>query len=956
MLCDGFRKMKNLLFLFILAIASSVMAAAENLLKNGSFEQGLDNWKLWWAAGDQKAARTGVTDKMKLDGQAALEADMSAEPSRWNLQQKIAAKPETDYEFSFNFFTPNDAPGRGMVRLSFWDAEGKHQGYYAVRHLPPTANVWCDYHAVVTTMSNIVAISVELNMYGPGRSYFDNVQLRPLGQGGQRWKDLYPDNSPIVLKASRTVPPEENIFPLWSYTCTANRCFKLANALAVPYSLEGEMAEAVLYGMAPFYHQWHSEDAELAKKLRLPVLFYPMGPVSWEITRQKPACDYIGSALHPNDPELIRRVIEKIETEDFRNAAPGVPIIFFMRDELYGHSLRFPTNYPDVQSDYWKGMSDAVKRESGFGKYGLPKGSKDADPFARIAMARYQNELSINNLRTQRDAFKKRFPQGKIIGCDEWSAVTALDWERLAELIDMQPGQTLHTKSGCNSFATAMLTQFYRDMTGKPVYPFLQIGKYPVAPSTEQLQEIITQGVRSGAFGFFVGTVEWYDRGNESPRFAAPENWQTYLDGIKLVRDLGVVPRENDHRMMLHFSSFTQMSLGLDSSTVIPSTFALLGPRCRSSFTFIDDYRIERHEDILAGYKVLVVPQAKYTTSTILSRFEKAVQQGATLVVFDPDAFMYDIDGTSLAERRKALFGVATDDSRPGTNVVIGEKRFSNPTGTFYPLTIMDKANTTVVATDATGVPVVVEHAFGKGKVWYFSFRLPDNFTVDDYDWIVQLRNWIPLWGGKIDYDVWRWKLVFPKHEPPIEKRCECMSGNGMYMVRNSMDTTMNTKGRCRYRYDVLPKAWPDDPVDALGRVQGGKLLNRLQYAKVRKDASGNFIAPEEMVPERWAVRWGPDENGANAVTFDFNEPVKLDMVRLFFGGTLPEMALEGSANGKEFFAVGKMAAAKTVANAIGKAEFFIDGSRKYHFWRLRWIKMPETELILSEVDFWRKK
>ena len=91
-----------------------------------------------------------------------------------------------------------------------------------------------------------------------------------------------------------------------------------------------------------------------------------MGSVSWEITRQKPVCDYIGGALHPNDPELVKRVMQKIETEDFYNAAPGVPVIFFMRDELYGHSLRFPTNYPDVQSDYWKEMSDAIKRETGF--------------------------------------------------------------------------------------------------------------------------------------------------------------------------------------------------------------------------------------------------------------------------------------------------------------------------------------------------------------------------------------------------------------------------------------------------------------------------------------------------------------------------------------------------------------------------------------------------------------
>ena len=175
---------KILSFLF-LSISAVAMAGSGNLIKNGSFEQGLEKWGLWWANGNRENARTGVTDKVRLDGQAALEADMPAGPSRWSISQKVAAKPETDYEFSFHFFTPNDAPGKGMARLSFWDADGKHQGYYAQRSLPPTANVWCDYHAVVTTASNIVAITVELNMYGPGRSYFDSVQLRPPTSEGE---------------------------------------------------------------------------------------------------------------------------------------------------------------------------------------------------------------------------------------------------------------------------------------------------------------------------------------------------------------------------------------------------------------------------------------------------------------------------------------------------------------------------------------------------------------------------------------------------------------------------------------------------------------------------------------------------------------------------------------------------------------------------------------------------
>jgi hypothetical protein len=931
------------------------LTAAPNLVKNGSFENNLEHWKTWWAEGDDNGAQLGHSKDSMADGRYSLKALLPHKPSRWSVRQDIAVTPEADYEFSFMFFTANTNPGSAMVRISFFDAKGQHMGYVGQRNLPPTANIWCDYRQNITVSTDVVRVTVEFNFYGPGCCYLDNIVFRRMADNSAGMAGLYLDNRPMDFPLN-VEPDPALVFPYWSYTNAAKRIFKLAAALGTPYSKESEFKEAARHRLAPFYNMWHADSPADAKKHQLPILYYPASPVYARIAADKPAGDYIsGNALNANDPVVVEALLREIKNENFAHADTSAPMFFFMRDEIYGNSIRMPRDLKNLKSDYWRNMDGNVREQYGFGRFGMPDGPDDKDPFKWIAFARYQNDLTLKILTGMRDRFKARFPHARVIGCDEWSAQTPLDWEKMGELVDIQPGQTLHTRGGAHRYATAYLTKFYADLGGKPVYPYLQIVKYPVAPTPDFLSEIVNQGLRSGAEGFFVGTVEWYDRGNEAPKFGAPENWATYLARLDQVRRLKPVELPDDKLMALHFSSYTQMSRGHSPQGSLGSWFALLGPLARSWFTFIDDYRLERDPAKLDPYSVIVVADARFTSDKVLSAMERAVAAGRTLLVLDPEAFSYLLDGTEPAERREKLFGARTElHDVPRRKIKLGRTTLDNSDVKSYKITVTDPGNTRVVATFEDRTPAILEHKFGEGKVWYFACNLGNNFTVDSPDWIRQLRQWLPQWGAKIDYPVWRMHLPPVTLPKPLERQYRCLTGNGLLMVRNHPDVSMNpAQATGSYRYRTAPLAIPDIQEGAVPFGKG-RLTDRRRYAEIAKDNSGNFVDPADMNPENWLVRFGPGETSANSITFDLGKISPAAAVRLFAGGSLPATELSVSTDGKTWRKAASHPAVETAEDALAELKFDCNVNARYY--RISYPERPAgTSLWLAEADIWGK-
>ena len=123
--------------------------------------------------------------------------------------------------------------------------------------------------------------------------------------------------------------------------------------------------------------------------------------------------------------------------------------------------------------------------------------------------------------------------------------------------------------------------------------------------------------------------------------------------------------------MALHFGSFTQMSRRAPDQTRMGATFAMLGPRAKAWFTFTDDFQIERDIAKWDEFKVVVLPDAKYADPSLCDAALRFVRRGGTLVVTDPEAFSFLLDGSDPAAFRKELFGAVRSEGKPQNTVVL---------------------------------------------------------------------------------------------------------------------------------------------------------------------------------------------------------------------------------------------------------------------------------------------
>lgn len=925
-------------FLILLAFSLIVVSAtagetSKNLLKNGSFEEHTAHWKQWWAKGSSKGARMSKNKEFKVEGEYGLQIHIAEPDTRWCLLQTIPVEGGHEYEFSFYCFTENDFPGSGSSRVEFRDASGNQLGYGAQRSIPPTANIWVDYRSTITVPKDCATMTVSLGAYGPGKIFYDAVSVREI-TGDTANAIAYPDNTPILLPVGDEIV-NSTPFPYWSYSNRVSHFLQTGRVLGMEYGLELEFAEIEKHNLSTFFG-----NGKVSK------MFYPVSSLS--VSKSLLASsDITGKKLNNNDPAMVAATLKVIKSAKHR---PND--LYFIMDEWFGNLTYTPKERP-FKSDFWKNMDDTVKNNYGFGRYGMPESDEDRDPFKWIAFLRYQAAETVETVKKYYDAYKKVNPQGLVVGCDEWSAVTPLDWEKMGENCDLQPGQALHTLGGTAQFASAIMSKFYADLTKKPVYPYLQIIAYPTAPRSATLKLWVDQALQGGADGIFVGAVEWFDRFFNHPKFSAPENWQLYLELMDNIRRTTVIERPKDNLVALHFGSYSMMSRRRTTVNSITPMFGILGPRARSWFTITDDFGIDRDIKRWDDYKIVCINDSKYISETMQKALLRVVERGGVLLVTDPDAFSYRIDGENLSDFREQLLGVKiAPERKPQIKINVGEKVLENPNALSSQLQIINPKSTRVVASFSDGLPAIVENRVGKGKVWYFAFNPGSNFSVDNSDWINQWREWLVVLGAKIDYPIWRTVLPTPEIPPLPERQYTFWTGNGMLMVRNSPDTGMNPNlVNGTYSYFKSPQNIADIGENRIP-FNKGKLTNRRSFAdiEITRNARGSRSYDKEALEEKnWVVEFGGNECDANHIVFDLEAENPIQLFRLLFSGLLPATTLSISNDGESWKQIDQ------------QKEFEAEKQNRFQYYKIndtaRYLKLEfaarksGSKLMLIEVD-----
>ena len=927
-------------------------------LENGSFEDGLAGWRQYWFRG--AAGASIQPDKtFHREGATSLAIKIPADHSRFRLSQTREIKPNTMYRIVFWFYTHATRGKGGTFRIGPSDAAGGHLGYFGHRTLHPTGNVWTEHEVFFKSPALARQAMFEFNFHGPLEGWLDHVRCERVDPAANKDLQLLYDERPAVyeeLIVPGSEPKTPRMFPYWSYSADRSHFNATALRYGHRYDLEAEFKECAKRRFAPLVRMWHQRRPELADRCDTPATYYPAcrtNIIKKAVANGAVPCR--GNMPNTNAPLLRRAFVEYIDADNEmpRKSDREKPCFYFVFDEMFGTQLHVPP-VKDRTSDYWKNADATVKEKYGFGKYGVPESRQDADPLKWIAYLRWQADLSVETVRVLAEAFRKKCPKAIILGPDEFATFCPMDWQRMGQVVDVATGQTLCSAGGARQFNAGYLVKFHRDLTNRPVYPYVQLIKYGRSPSVETLYGWIDQLARGGSEGMFVGAVEWFDRDLNHPRYAAVQKWQATLDIAQTLQTMGRVRRPDDKTMALHFGSFTQMARGASpDQTVVGATYGMLGPRARAWFTFTDDFQIERDVTRWDEFKVVVMPDAKYVDRSLCRAARRLVQRGGTLIVTDPEAYSFALDGTDLADFRKELFGVTRAKGTPQTTLVIGDKKLTNPDPRELTITITDPDRTTVLASFADKSPAIVEHRLGKGRVWYFALNPNNDATVDDVRWIRPWRAWLGKLGVPLDHDIWRFQI--PRKPLAADPTDQCLTNNAVRFRRNVGEVSMNVDLPGSYTYAIAPKAGPETHAEnAEGPIpfKQGLLTNRRDMLAAKRDAAGNPTDAEAMALENWIVRFGADETGANAITVDLTKPCDLTRCRLVYSGTLPEVTVEAGPDAKTWTPLATIASAETDTKTVLIAKAALQG--KFRFVRFRFAaRQANRALTLAELDIW---
>ncbi len=930
--------------------------SADELLKNPSFEEGLAHWNQWWPKG--RLGKLELDKTIGRNGKQCVKITISdAKGSRLSLSQDVNINPKQVYSLSFSFYTRNTRNINASVRIGAFNKNNQHIGYFCQKSLSPTANVWVDYNVIFNPPADARKVKIEFNFCGKQESWLDFVRFSGVEPQLQKKMELLNKNPhPVFRKLliPGTAPSKPRIFPYWGYNNDAEHFRNVALRYGWQYVLAEQYKECAEHNLAPFSQQWTNK--EFIDKYSMPLTSYLIvagDKKCWRESVEQGAQSVCLNRPCPNDPVFVQICLDNI-AKGLLGDNPHIVFCLFFDEvfNLYSHVIKKDNR----TSEFWKRANDIVINQYGFGHIGIPDSNDDSDPFKWIAYLRWQADLTVETFRRVNLELKKINSQILFLGPDEYASFCPLDWERMGKVIDIQPGQLLCGASGQRRFNAGYLVKFYHDLTGKPVYPFLQFVKYGASPSIETVYEWANQILRNGGEGMFVGGVEWFDRYLNHPKYAAPRKWQAILDIVDTMQNMEKVRLPAYSKMALHFSSYTQMSRGRSpEQTILGSAYALLGPRAKSWFTFTDDFQVDRNIKRWDEFKVVIMPDAKYVSSSMIRAIKRFVQRGGMLVVTDPNAFGFRIDGVKLDEFRKDFLGVMLQGKLHSQVIFVDGKKLSNPGETAFKLKICDSKGVKIVArfdNDNSGPAAIIERQIGKGKILYFAFNVNTDAAVDDVKWIEQWRNWLGQWGIPLDYDIWRFEIPKKKVSPLNEISLKCLTGNALRFERNFPETSMNidnVKG-C-YFYRILPRTIPEKYKGEKIPFAEGLLINRRKMLELKKDSSGNIVEKDKLKIENWVVRFGVNECNSNSITFDLAKTFDIRRCCLAFSGQLPQVLIEGSVDGKSWR---KLAAIQSQnANEdvlIAEAEL----SGMYRYVRFDFSKRkPNTTLTLSEIEIW---
>ncbi|MCD5401394.1 hypothetical protein LR013_02210 [candidate division NPL-UPA2 bacterium] len=499
-----------------------------------------------------------------------------------------------------------------------------------------------------------------------------------------------------------------------------------------------------------------------------------------------------GGRVDPASPastEAARQMIENhfIEHETLRE----------MRDlVVFVMGLDEPTNHPPSIFSRIKNPAIApalaeaeaeIKRDFGFNRFGLYDAfaEKDAQsPFRRIAFWRWWNARLASEKAEQRAKLAQVLPgvPFKVTNQNTVAGLSFLDIALISQAGD---------KISCDPYPTSTRVIFgmpraiyhtgfsmkmMADLSGE-----IQAGIMPQAfvyhggkPTPGDMREWASQALKTGAEFF-----QWYTLG-PAP-LTMPEGFREKLRLNNLIgRMRRVKLPERTATAVLH-SNYTAWGLGDNVAHASYSVYALLGEYLGSWFDFVSETSLRLGVHNLNDY-CLVYVRLKYTDIDTINKLKDFVYNGGMLVILDPEALSFLIDGTVPQEAQQKLIGAELArrpaltraiKTVPAENILpLFEVRHLVGGGEVVAYDIKSlPAEAKIIARYEDGLPAAFEHQVGEGTVIFFA-ALPfghSEVAITPEGWGEFFRQLAERVGEPTGLPIWDFELPAQGYEIEID-------------------------------------------------------------------------------------------------------------------------------------------------------------------------------------------
>ncbi len=566
-------------------------------------------------------------------------------------------------------------------------------------------------------------------------------------------------------------------------------------------------------------------------------------------------------------------------------------------DEFQDHQLTLglKLHYDGDPYPFMEQVDREVREEFGYGQFGIPESLEDRNPFRWIAYRRWYNDRFVDFQQRIYETIKAIDEDLVVVGPDPISQIQPFDYSGYGRWCDVVTHQTY--PRGPQEQDVAWITKTVRDLSGVATMPCTHVENYANSFRPDEVRELMSQVYRGGGEGFHLYMPDTSGRRTqhnmELDRFGSWPRHRTVMGLLDTASTMNrpVYPESDAAILFSNDAYMAEFLGGRQGDDPYRWMFQLMGPYAGGWFTVISDNQIGRGEIDLSDYSTIYLPEAEYQRREVAEAVAAWVAEGGRLIVTDPQAFTWHLDGSRMDGLRERLFP-AIGEAGAAEAVTVAE---GCPIAVAGRLPVFgDAARLQLADGDRAllayedGSVAAAARSVGAGEVWYFGFEPMSQRALGS--------EWVGWWtavhasvGEQTDLPIWRFTLPPVEGEAVEAPQGRCVTGNYLVWDTNEAIPMANLETDGSYSYSYPPDWGRDEGGEQGIAFADGDLVDR-------RSALAHNDEDYDAHLRKFAVGW----KTADPITieFDLGAAFPLDRVWLLMNGSLPGVRVTGLVDG----------------------------------------------------------